>query len=230
MGDGVDESIQGGNQMLILGNSGSGKTSLLSILRLAQVLNYRDSNLRCELLRLGLDTLDKIASISNPSETVLLLDGLDEDREAQSSARQRLLDLWEASHGFKRVFLACENRYFFQNVSDQSSGDKGGKVGDFDCPTMGLLDFDADQVERYLDTRFPKQWRQKLLKGGDREAAAKQVMNLGVLKHRPQALSLIGYLFENEGPLKDEYSLMEAVSVQWLIEENERAQKGESPI
>jgi len=226
MGDGVDESIQGGNQMLILGNSGSGKTSLLSILRLAQVLNYRDSNLRCELLRLGLDTLDKIASISNPSETVLLLDGLDEDREAQSSARQRLLDLWEASHGFKRVFLACENRYFFQNVSDQSSGDKGGKVGDFDCPTMGLLDFDADQVERYLDTRFPKQWRQKLLKGGDREAAAKQVMNLGVLKHRPQALSLIGYLFENEGPLKDEYSLMEAVSVQWLIEENERAQKG----
>ncbi len=227
MGDGVDESIQGGNQMLILGNSGSGKTSLLSILRLAEVLNYRDRNLRCELFRLGLDTLDKIASISNPSETVLLLDGLDEDREAQSSARQRLLDLLEASKEFRRVFLSCENKYFFQNVSDHSAGDNGGRIGDFDCPNMVLLDFDLDQIERYLDIRFPKQWRQKLLKGGTREAAENQVMNLGVLKHRPQMLSLIGYLFENEGPIKDEYGLMETVSVQWLIEESERVQKSE---
>lgn len=231
MGDGVDESIRGGNQMLLLGNSGSGKTSLLSVLRLAQILEYRDRNLRCELLRLGLDTLDKIASITNPSETVLLLDGLDEDREAQSSARQRLLDLLEASQGFRRVILACENRYFFQNASDQSAGDKGGRVGDFDCPTMVLLDFDPDQVEQYLDARFPSQWRQKLLKGGAREFAAKQVLNLGVLKHRPQMLSLIGYLFDNEAPLKDEYSLMEAVTVQWLIEENDKAQqRGDSSI
>ncbi len=225
MGDGVDSSILGGNQMLLLGNSGSGKTSLLSILRLAQVLEYRDRKVRCELLRLGLDTLDKIASIPNPAGTVLLLDGLDEDREARGSARQRILDLLEASQEFRRVFLACENRYFFQNVSDQSSGDKGGRVGDFDCPTMVLLDFDPDQVDAYLDRRFPKQWRQKLLKGGAREAAAKQALNLGVMKHRPQMLSLVGYLFENDGPLKDEYSLMEAVTVQWLIHENEKAQR-----
>ena len=47
-----------------------------------------------------------------------------------------------------------------------------------------------------------------------------------IIVHRPQMLSLIVYLFEKYGPLKDEYSIMEAVSLQWLIQENERAQKG----
>lgn len=225
MDQGVDESIQGGNQMLVLGNSGTGKTSFLSILRLAQVLENRDRSIRCELFRLGLDTLDKIASISNPSDTVLLLDGLDEDREARASPRQRLLDLLEASGSFKRVLIACDNRYFFQNVSDASSGDKGGRVGEYDCPVMVLLDFDTDQIEQYLDARFPKKWQQKLLKRGAREVAEQQIANIGVLKHRPQTLSMIGYLFDNEGSLPDEYSLMEAVSIQWLIIENERAAK-----
>ena len=47
-----------------------------------------------------------------------------------------------------------------------------------------------------------------------------------IIVHRPQMLSLIVYLFEKYGPLKDEYRIMEAVSLQWLIQENERAQKG----
>ena len=47
-----------------------------------------------------------------------------------------------------------------------------------------------------------------------------------IIVHRPQTLSLIVCLFEKYGPLKDEYSIMEAVSLQWLIQENERAQKG----
>ncbi len=225
MGDGVDASIQGGNQMLVLGNSGTGKTSLLSVLRLAQVLEHRDRSVRCELFRLGLDSLDKIGSIANPAQTVLLLDGLNEDREARSSPRQRLLDLLEATREFKRVLIACDNRYFFQNTSDQSAGDKGGRIGDFNCPLMVLLDFEIDQVELYLRKRYPKNWQQKLLKGGAIEQAALQVANMGVLKHRPQMLSLVGYLLENEGSLPDEYALMEAVSVQWLIEENERAAK-----
>ncbi len=38
MGDGVDASIKGGIQLLVMGISGSGKTSFLSLLRLLQIL------------------------------------------------------------------------------------------------------------------------------------------------------------------------------------------------
>ena len=47
-----------------------------------------------------------------------------------------------------------------------------------------------------------------------------------IIVHRPQTRSLVVCLFEKYGPLKDDYSLMEAVSLQWLIQENQRAQKG----
>ncbi len=230
MGDGIDPSIKGGNQLLVLGNSGLGKTSFLSLLRLSQILESRDRPARCELFRLGLDTLDKIAFIHNPSECVLLLDGLDEDREARSSPRQRLLDLLEASESFNRVVIACDNRYFFQQISDQSTGDEGGKVGDFDCPLMVMLDFDTDQVDMYLDSRYPAQWKQRLFRKGEREDAAKQVANLGVLKHRPQSPSLVGFLFDNDGPIPDEYALMEIASVQWLVEESEVAAERDNPL
>jgi len=230
MGDGVDASIKGGNQLIVLGNSGSGKTSLLSLLRLSQILDSRDRPTRCELFRLGLDTFDKIASIRNPSECVLLLYGLDEDREARSSPRRRLLYLLEASEFFNRVIIACDNRYLFQQVNDQSSGDGGGSVGDFDCPLMVMLDFETDQVETYSDSRYTDQRKHRLFRKGAREDAAKQVANLGVLNHRPQLLSLIGYLFENDGPIPDEYALMEIASVQWLVEESEVAAERNNPL
>ena len=47
-----------------------------------------------------------------------------------------------------------------------------------------------------------------------------------IIVHRPQRLSLVICLLENYGPLKDEYSVMEAVSLQCLIQENERELKG----
>ncbi len=221
MGDGVDPSIKGGNQMLILGDSGMGKTSLLMVLKAAEALEYRPADYRCELIKLGEDALDRIAEISDPSKTALLLDALDEDPTSANGERQRLLDVLAASQGFWRVFVSCHNRYFFQNVSSQDEGDKSGRVGDFDCPMMVLLGFDDEQVEAYLDKRYPKQWRQKIVKHSEREAAFERVATMGNLKYRPQILSMIGFLLNHDEPVTEEYSLLEAVTIQWLIRENE---------
>lgn len=49
-----------------------------------------------------------------------------------------------------------------------------------------------------------------------------------IIVHRPQTRSLVVCLFEKYGPLKDDYGRMGAVSLQWLIQENQRAQKGGS--
>lgn len=77
MGEGVDPNVQGGNQMLVLGDSGTGKTSLLRLLKLARDLGFRPVDYACAFIQIGNDSLERIAAISNPSETILLLDGLE---------------------------------------------------------------------------------------------------------------------------------------------------------
>ena len=49
-----------------------------------------------------------------------------------------------------------------------------------------------------------------------------------IIVHQPQTRSLVVCLFEKYGPLKDDYGLMGAVFLQWLIQENQRVQKGGS--
>ena len=49
-----------------------------------------------------------------------------------------------------------------------------------------------------------------------------------IIVHRPQTRSLVVCLFEKYGPLKDDYGLMGAVFLHWLIQENQRVQKGGS--
>lgn len=217
MGTGVDDTVQGGNQMLVLGDSGTGKTSLLLLLKLVNDLGVRPGEHSCEYIQIGQDALDRIGKISNPSKTVLLLDGMDEDISAIEGARQRCLDFLEATSGFYRTLISCDNRFFFQNTCDQGEGDGNGRVGEFDCPFMVLLDFDENQVELYLDNRYPKNWRSMFGKQDLRDLVFERAAALGRLKNRPQLLSLVGHLLGHGESIVDEYGLIEAASIQWLI-------------
>jgi formylglycine-generating enzyme required for sulfatase activity len=217
MGTGVDGTVQGGNQMLVVGDLGTGKTSLLLLLKLVNDLGVCSGEHRCEYIQIGQDALDRIGKISNPSKTILLLDGMDEDLSAIEGARQRCLDLLAATSGFYRTFVSCDNRFFFQNTCDQGEGDGNGRVGEFDCPLMVLLDFDENQVESYLDNRYPENWKSMFGKQDLRDLVFERATALGRLKNRPQLLSLIGHLLGHGESITDEYGLIEAASIQWLI-------------
>ncbi|MGK0238872.1 MAG: sulfatase activating formylglycine-generating enzyme [Candidatus Pelagisphaera sp.] len=217
MGAGIDAELRGGNQMLVLGDSGTGKTSLLLLLKLVNDLGVRAGEHSCEYIQIGQDVLDRIGKIQNPSETVLLLDGMDEDISAIEGARQRCLDILEATSGFHRTLISCDNRFFFQNTCDKVEGDGNGRVGEFDCPQMVLLDFDENQVEAYLDNRYPKNWKSMFGKQDLRDLVFERTAALGRLKNRPQLLSLIGHLLGHTESITDEYGLIEAASIQWLI-------------
>ena len=56
MGEGVDPNVQGGNQMLVLGDSGTGKTSLLRLLKLARDLGFRPVDYACAFIQIGNDS------------------------------------------------------------------------------------------------------------------------------------------------------------------------------
>ncbi|WP_367154781.1 hypothetical protein [Methylomonas sp. HYX-M1] len=80
----------GRNQLFVLADAGMGKTSLLLLLKLSQLLGFWPKNYDCLLLKLGEDTLQRIQNHSDHTQTVLLLDALDEDPTAQGRIVQRL--------------------------------------------------------------------------------------------------------------------------------------------
>jgi hypothetical protein len=87
-----------------------GKTSLLLMLKYRQMTAFLPTTHDCVLMKLGPNTLDRIAAVSYPANTVLLLDSLDEDEEAHStvsSANARLLGLLPRMLHFHRSVITC---------------------------------------------------------------------------------------------------------------------------
>ena len=82
----------GRHQMFILSDAGMGKTSLLLMIKLMYLSSFWPREYNCELFKLGDNTLDRIKNVRNKSETILLLDALDEDPKAWKRIRARLLD------------------------------------------------------------------------------------------------------------------------------------------
>lgn len=62
----------GRSQMFVLADAGMGKTSLLMVLKLSHLTSFWPKNYKCELLKLGKDTLNHIQEIQEPANTVLL--------------------------------------------------------------------------------------------------------------------------------------------------------------
>ena len=221
LGEGIDATRRGGNQLWALGDQGIGKSSLLRLLKIAYELEYRSGQFHFEYIALSESSIERISKIENPQTTVLLLDGFDEMKLEAGSARSRCLELLEATEEFCRVFIACDNRTFLQSVCDRSQGDGDGVIGDFECLTMILLEFVDEQIDLYLNLRYPRHWKEALGKAGKRELAQSRIESLGKLGHRPLLLSMIDYLADGEASIRDEYGMLEAASIAWLVKEQE---------
>jgi|ETNmetMinimDraft_22_1059887.scaffolds.fasta_scaffold00059_20 hypothetical protein len=219
LGDGIDADRRGGNQLWVLGDQGVGKSTLLQLLKIAYELEYRTGPLQFEYMSLDSRSIERISRIENPQATVLLLDGFDEVRMDAGSERAYCLELLAATEGFCRVFVACDNRFFFQSVCDRNRGDGDGIVGEFDCVTMVLLEFVEEQVDAYLELRYPRQWKEALGKAKGKQIAQARIESLGRMGHRPLLLSLIDYLLDGEEEIRDEYGMLEAASIAWLVKE-----------
>jgi len=102
----------GRHQLFILADAGMGKTSLLLMLKLSQLLDFWPKGYDCLLLKLGADTFKRIADHEKKPDTVLLLDALDEDSEAHGRIAARLEELLEhSSNSAMSSFPAARNSF-----------------------------------------------------------------------------------------------------------------------
>ena len=219
----------GRNQMFILADAGMGKTSLLLMLKLSQLLDFWPKGYDCLLLKLGSDTLQRITDHKNKPKTVLLLDALDEDTEAHERIAERLEELLEASQNFRHVIITCRTQFFPKTDLDPFGRPGQVTVGTYTCPMLFVSLFNDRQVQEYLLRRFPNPWHHGLTRRKDPRIIKAETLlgSMRSLKFRPLLLAHIEDLLDAELRTWDSYHIYEALVTAWLKREI-RKMKGQN--
>ncbi|VFM97812.1 MAG: hypothetical protein BECKG1743D_GA0114223_104612 [Candidatus Kentron sp. G] len=148
----------GSRQMFILSDAGMGKTSLLMMIKLNQLMAFWPRGFDCLLLKIGADTLKTVESHPDKANTVLLLDALDEDPLAWGGTKERVLALLAATTHYRRVLISCRTQFFPDTEPDPFGRPTRVRMGNYTCPVKFLSLFDDGQVAGYLAgvTRPPR--------------------------------------------------------------------------
>ncbi|MFV8755991.1 NACHT domain-containing protein [Nannocystaceae bacterium ST9] len=223
----------GANHRIILGDAGMGKSSLLVMLWKMHLFNFWPKDVGCTLLKLGRDSLERIAQIPAPSRHILLLDALDEDPSYSGEAggvKARLSELITASMAFRKVIISCRTQFFVDEDNDPDFAKLGCvRLDSFTCSISYLSPFDDSQARDLLEKRFPNTWRQLLFQPNNaRKNAIRIAESIGSLSMRPLMLSYITFilgdnpnaknLLDLEGPDR-EYKLYGVMITRWLDRE-----------
>nr|VFK78593.1 MAG: Formylglycine-generating enzyme, required for sulfatase activity, contains SUMF1/FGE domain [Candidatus Kentron sp. SD] len=186
-------SNNGDRQMFVLSGAGMGKTSLLVMIKLSHITAFWPRGYHCLLLKIGEDTLARVAEQADQANTVLLLDALDEDPLAWGNTRERLLAIIAATGNYYRVIISCHPRLLLEVDSDIFDGSGRIRIDRHICPMIFLAPFDDGQVSRYLARRYPDHWRDRILRRGNfmHWRARRLTSEMGSLRFQPLLLSHI---------------------------------------
>jgi hypothetical protein len=186
----------------------------------------------CVLLKIGEDTLDRIAEIESKHKTVLLLDSLDEDPEAWTNARGRLISLLDATRNFRRVIITCRTQFFPTTEKDVTERPGYVKVGGYACPSIYLSLFSDEQIDEYLIKRFPRTiWQFLRMKEHPKYAKSKTaVEKMKSLRCRPMLLAHVESILDGKRPCETEFDMYDILVQKWLdreeIKSRERGVQG----
>lgn len=214
----------GRNQMFILSDAGMGKTSLLLMLKLAHLMSFWPSDCECALIKLGIDSLTKIEALKNRSNTVLLLDALDEDPSAWGRIDDRIQELLSETSTFRRVIISCRTQFFPEDAGDPFGSPGRVRVAGFACPVLYLSLFDDEQVEVYLRKRFPKRWLSYFFTGkNDKVTRSRSIVTkMYSLRFRPLLLAHIDYIVEINENVWNDYTVYLSLVKSWLMREQRK--------
>lgn len=161
------EAIQGGKKKyhFVFGGIGQGKTALLVKLYAQYhrfLFDFIDNRIVVyfnidENLETKLDIFNhQVKYIENKTgdqyETVVLLDALDEDYEANSNVSKRLSDLKKILDKYNRVVITCRTQFFDSN--DHIRREIEGIFKYENCRIAYIQKFKPKQINKYLKKRY----------------------------------------------------------------------------
>lgn len=114
--------------MIVLGDSGLGKTTFSMSLAFGPGARDVLKNYLLVIIDLGssgrgLSVNEKIQSIKNKQNTLLVLDAFDEDQYAQDDPQKRLVELLSLCCGFAKVIITSRTQFFYKDsdIPDSST-------------------------------------------------------------------------------------------------------------
>jgi hypothetical protein len=206
---------------LILADSGMGKTAFMMNL----FLSYKKRIItpyKIILFPLGHPLIDEaIVKIpeNEKKNSILLLDGFDEDYQALSDYKIRMKKLIEATFLFKIVIITSRTQ-FFPNEKEEPNETSlkrfGSEYGFQTIKKIYISPFDDQDIKKYLKKRFP-------FFSKKRKRAIKVIANAPNLMMRPMLLHYIEDLVrEQDYKINYKYEIYKTLIDKWISRESNR--------
>lgn len=206
------------NLYCVLGGSGMGKTTFAVNLLRQYVLRYNEKNLPYDIYLLSLsddNVLVKIAEISNPQNSIIILDALDENQEATKHFSNFIKILEKAIADFRCVVITCRTQFFADEKSEltQSCLINYGKEKGFRVYNKHYVSpFSHDEISRYINRLFKWKYSKK--------KRAKEVVNkCSAVMIRPLLLSYIELFTESNVKIDTITQIYELLIKKWIERE-----------
>ena len=186
---------------LILADSGMGKTTFLLNFYLSYKRIFIRRKYNIVILPLGHPEIENmINSIKNQEETILLLDGFDEDPKAVNNYTDRIEFYTKKTYKFRKIFITSRTQFFpsedLEPLETKLYKPSLDNETQHYFKKMYISPFDDKDVKKYIKMKYPK-WKFWTLQ---KRRTANQIIELCPnLMVRPMLLSYIDTLVDKKG-------------------------------
>lgn len=207
---------------IVLAGSGMGKTTFMINLymRYLQYSRFKGRAFHIQLVPLGYpEILQRIEKIPDQENTILLLDGLDEDPQAVRHYQKRMEAILKKVKDFRVVVFTCRTQ-FFPSEEDEPKETPVARFGSHqgfqEFAKMYLAPFAESDIKAFLNKKY--RWFEKRKK----QAAWQIIAHSPNLMVRPMILSYIDDLLEAEGNYEYTSDLYAVLIQKWIEREADR--------
>ncbi len=203
---------------IVLADSGMGKTTFLLKLFFTY---YKRILKKYDIIFIPLalkSSIEKIRKVKNKSNTILLLDGFDEDQYAIEDYVSRLKEICNETELFYKVVVTCRTQFFPDSESEPKNIGKikfgiGKKTVEFN--KYYVSPFNDKEINIYLKKKYNSFFEKKKI-----TRAKKLIKNCPKLMVRPMLLSYLDdLLIDKKRKYKYAYEIYSELVSKWIERE-----------
>lgn len=212
------KSSSQGKYYLVLADSGMGKTTfMLRLYRKCLFNRSLQKQFKTKLIPLSQDNcIQIIEKTSDQENTILLLDALDENRDAIKDYESFLEELLRVTEGFNKIVITCRTQFFPNRATEPSETGRirigRGKKKE-EIVKKYISPFSDEEVKLYLKKQYKFHKRKQ-------QQAYDIVKKVPVLMARPVILNWINFLCDSTEEFKYGYQIYSAIIDKWIEREN----------